>query len=181
MKTNMKANTITRWFFWSNWSTEKVEEWLEAQAARGWHLVKADRLMLRFHFQRDTPKTVRYCVDYPDEATDEYHTIFNDGGWDLAATDLGWYIWRMEYSGDRRPELFNDVEPLIARNNRLLLLFGGALLGQVGIVVTDAGNWLVASPIGRAILVPYGMLILFIFAAFIATYRHNRRLQDRRS
>lgn len=172
--------TMTRWFVWSNWSTEKLEAWLEAQAARGWHLTKADRILLRFHFERGTPKTVRYCVDYPDEATEEYHIIHNDAGWELAAADVGWYIWRTEYSGDRRPELFNDVEPLILRNQRLLLVFGSALIAQTGIVVTNAGKWLVNSPIGRVILVPYSLIILVIVVCAVATLIHTRRLEERR-
>lgn len=175
----MTTETMVRWFWWANWSTEKFEQWLEEKAAQGWHLVKADRLLLRCHFRRSEPKKVRYCVDYPGEITDEYYTIFEDAGWELAASGLGWYVWRYEYTGERRPELFNDVQPLIERNNRLLLILGLALLSQVGVLVSGALARLSGTAVGRALLVPYIAVILIIVAAAAVTYRHNKQLKSR--
>lgn len=176
----MAAETMVRWFWWNSMSTDNFEQWLEDHAARGWHLVKTDRLMLRCHFRRGEPKKVRYCVDYPAEVTDEYYAIFHDAGWEHVSTAFGWYIWRTEYSGERRPELFNDVEPLIERNNRLLLVFGLSLVSQIGIFVTDAINWLVGTTIGRIILVPYCIVLLAIAVSAVSTYRHNVQLKSRR-
>lgn len=176
----MTANKLVRWHVWFHWSTEKFEHWLEDMAAQGWHLVKTDRLMHRSHFERGRPKKVRYCVDYPREVTDEYYTIYNDAGWEMVSSGMGWYIWRIEYHGERRPELFNDAEPLIERNNTLLLVCAIALLVQPSLLLGAVGKWLVSTPVGRILLVPYSLVMLVIVAAAAATFRHNQRLKARK-
>src|SRR5690625_1813200 len=60
-----EKNTLIRWFRWWGWYPDKLEAWLEAKAAEGWHLTKADRILLRFHFRRGASRKIRVCVDYP--------------------------------------------------------------------------------------------------------------------
>lgn len=176
----MTRDTLVRWHVWFHWTTDQFEDWLEAMAAQGWHLVKTDRWMHRSHFRREVPKKVRYCVDFPGEVTDEYYTIYRDAGWEMVSSALGWYIWRTEYSGERRPELFNDVEPLIQRNNNLVLVMAMALLAQVGVFVGGPGRWLVSTTAGRIVLVPYVLLMVGLAAAAGAALAHNRRLKARK-
>lgn len=176
----MKTQTKTHWFAWFGWYTDKLEAWLEKQAANGWHLVKADRWLLRFHFEKGDSKKVRYCVDYPEKVDDDYNTIFHDAGWSLIASDWGYYIWRAEYRDKRRPELFNDLQPLIERNNRFLLIFVTALIAQGVMFTTDARKLLFETAVGRVLIIPYAIVILIIVASIIAILRQNKRLGERK-
>src|SRR5690606_8143935 len=98
VRSSMTRDTLVRWHVWFHWTADRFEDWLEAMAAQGWHLVKTDRWMHRSHFRRGVPKKVRYCVDFPGEVTDEYYTIYRDAGWEMVSSALGWHIWRTEYN-----------------------------------------------------------------------------------
>lgn len=131
--------TTTHWFRWWGWQTEIIESWLEEKAAQGWHVVSVDCWLMRFRFVRDTPKQIRYCADYQSGPTAEYQTIFEDAGWNLVSKVGGWYIWRMEYEGDR-PQIFSDVDSLIGRNNRLIGIVAACLSAQTPLMVTLLTN-----------------------------------------
>lgn len=177
-----ERNTLIRWFCWWGWDPDKVEAWLEAMAAEGWRLVKADRLLLRFHFRRDEPKKVRICTDYPGNVTPEYRTLFEDAGWELVGEGMGWYIWRTEYSGAERPEIFNGVDELIERSQRLLLLFVTVLLGQLPFWILNANRRLIefTTTASKVFLVFYAVLILVIVFAAVATSSQIVRLKARK-
>jgi len=174
------GDTMVRWFWWSSWSTERLEEWLEEQASRGWHLEKADRLLLRCRFRRGRPKKVRYCVDFPAEVSGDYYTLYSDAGWELVATSTGWYIWRAEYTGDRRPELFNDVQPLIERNNRLLLICALGLMSQLWIFLGPAREWFLSTTVGNIVLIPYVLVLFILVAGAGALAAQTQRLRQRK-
>lgn len=175
---------MVRWFSWFGWFTEKVESWLENKAAEGWHLIKADRMLNRFHFKKGAPKQVRVCADYPAEASDEYKTIFQDSGWELVCHGLGWYIWQAEYTGDERPEAFNDPEPLIERNNRLLIILAFGLFGLLlqlpiqGLLNVFTARFFTTA-LGQVLLGLYVLLIVVIAVSIGLTFGHNRKLKDR--
>lgn len=117
-----EQDTMTAWFWWAGWAPESVEAWLEEKAAQGWELVRADRLLLRFHFERTEPKTVRVCADFPADPSEEYVALFEDAGWEPVGRSTGWRLWRMEYTGAERPEAFTDLDSLIERNTRLFVI-----------------------------------------------------------
>lgn len=175
-----KMDTMVRWVWWAGWSPEQFEDWLEEQAARGWHLLKADRLLLRCHFRRGEPRKVRYCVDYPAEVSSDYYTLYHDAGWELVASSAGWYIWRTEYDGERRPQLFNDIQPLIERNNRLMLVCSLGLLSQVTTFLGPARDWFLSTATGRMALIPYTAVLLVLAAALGAIARQTSALRQRR-
>lgn len=117
-----EQGTMTKWFWWSGWAPESVETWLEEKAAQGWRLVRADRMLLRFHFERAEAESVRVCADFPADPSAEYVALFEDAGWEQVGASSGWRLWRKEYSGAERPEAFTDLDSLIERNTRLLII-----------------------------------------------------------
>lgn len=172
-------NTRRKWFYWWGWSTTRLEGWLEQMAARGWHLVKADHLLLRFHFAVGEPKRVRVCIDYQSTVNDEYHSLFSDAGWELVAEGYGYYIWRSEYEDARRPEIFSDIDSLIDRNRRIFSMMMLALLIQ-------PPAWVVAQPVltrvaqysvGRVLLALYVLVLVIGVGSLTAILRQNRRLR----
>lgn len=177
-----EKKTLVQWFGWWGWDPDKFEAWLEAKAAEGWQLVKADRLLLRFHFRRDVPKKVRICTDYPGNPTPEYRTLFEDAGWELVSERAGWYIWRTEYSGAERPEIFNGVDELIERNQRFLLLYVVALIAQLPFWLLNVNRRLITftTTASKAFLVFYVLLLLVIIYASIATSTQIAKLKSRK-
>lgn len=180
-----EAGTMVRWFWWPGWSTDEVEGWLEEKAAAGWHLDKVDRMLLRFRFVRGAPKAVRFCADYPGEVNDEYGTIFSDAGWELVGQGAGWYIWRAEYEVGERPQAFTDVESLIDRHQRLLLILSLGLVGltmgfvaQLPLRATGMANTFLGW-FGRVLLVVYIPLAALLVGSLMATYRRIQRLRAR--
>lgn len=177
MKGNKKR---TRWFFWFGWSTEPVERWLEQAARQGWHLVWTDRFLNRFHFERGESKRVRYAVDYQFAApSDEYWTLFEDAGWELVAEGLGYYIWRTEYEGAERPEIFSDVHSLIERNQRIMWLLIVLLLAQVPAWISSflLGWW--EKPFGRPVLALQATVVVILLLSIGAIQRRNAYLRSR--
>lgn len=180
----LRPKSTVRWFGWFGWYTEKLEAWLEAQAARGQHLTRADRWLNRFHFVEGPPEQARFCVDFPGAVDDEYKTIFQDAGWELITNDLGWYIWRAHYTGGARPEAFNDLQPLIERNTRILLMMGAvlaALLAQIPIqtALSKATRPVLASPFGKVAIGVYAVLMGMVAVAMVLTYGQLNKLKNR--
>lgn len=180
-----ETNRLVAWFFWFGWFTDKLEAWLEAKAAQGWHLVKADRGLLRFHFERGPKKQVRVCIDYQPTATSEYGTIFADCGWELASeggvrSSIGWYIWRMEYTGTR-PEIFNDLDSLIQRNHRLLLVVLAGFVCQIPAwIAVDFGRISLPVALSGPLLAIYIVAMAVLVFSLIAIPITNARLKARR-
>lgn len=176
-----EAMTAVHWFSWFGWFSDKVETWLEGKAAEGWHLIKADRMLLRFHFVRGKPKKVRIIADYPAEVSDEYVTIFQDAGWELVGKGLGWYIWRAEYVGENRPEAFNDINPLIERNHRLLKLIVICLVLQIPALlpnlIVNLTKPSAAVTFGPVLVTLYVVLLAGLITSAALTYMQIRRLK----
>ncbi|HLS88443.1 MAG TPA: DUF2812 domain-containing protein [Sphingobacteriaceae bacterium] len=184
---NSVANTAVRWFRWSGWFTEKVEAWLEQQAAEGWHLVKADRLLYRFHFVRGTPQTLWFFVDFPAHAGDEYRAGCEGDGWELVDSSYGWYIWRAECQDGRLPEAYRDVGVRLQRNNRLLawLAVGLALLAAGNVpsllfAMAKPGAWASTLPLAlrQAILGVNGIIAAVLIGSGILIILQNARLRQ---
>lgn len=130
--------TVFKW--WWGWNPEVVEEWLERQESAGWNLYNVDLNALRFHFSKGQPRKMRYCADYQNEIGPDYKRIYEDDGWKLVWSSLGWYIWAKPYEG-KRPSIYTDVESLVARNNRLSHILAAATVilvaGQMPLLVNS--------------------------------------------
>ncbi|NLN28787.1 MAG: DUF2812 domain-containing protein [Firmicutes bacterium] len=171
----------SRWFFWFGWATEKLEAWLEKEARLGWHLVWADRGLNRFHFRKGPAKQVRICIDYqPGQPADEYWTLFQDAGWELVAEGFGYYIWRTEYEGADRPDIFTDVDSLIQRNQRIMAILVFILLCQLPSWSSSFlfGWW--KSAYVKVLLGAYALTCLVLAGYVVAIHRANARLRARR-
>ncbi len=121
---------VFKW--WWAWNFEEIEDWLERMEAGGLRLVETRFDGVYFCFEKCVSTKARYCIDYQAKLTPEYMTIINDDGWKLYQIGFGWYILRKEYQ-DEKPNLYVDLEGLIARNKSLLtLMIGGLLIEFIG-------------------------------------------------
>ena len=84
--------TIYKWF-WADQDAEQ-EQWLRDQARAGLHLVGVNSFC-GWKFQKGAGSETVYRVDYHngwDGAA--YRQLFQDAGWELAASLVGWQYWR---------------------------------------------------------------------------------------
>jgi hypothetical protein len=124
----MKKLKERKW--WWAWQYEMIESWLEEKALNGYMVSKVTGFGEVFHFIKAEPKKVRFCVDYQAKLTPEYLQLLKEDGWEYINVPGNWIICSKEYD-DVRPELFNDYDTIIDRNNRLLSLTACTLLLSV--------------------------------------------------
>jgi hypothetical protein len=153
---------------WSGANPGKLEAWLEGMELEGWQLVKVHWGGVQFHFQKGTPSKVSYCLDYKMKSEDQYIGIIEEAGWELMFNTSGWLIWRKPY-GEHKPEIYTDIESLVARNQRLIRLYGFLLLTQLPIITLHRDNMMMLF-----ILVPlYGILAFVLIQLLLS----NRKLK----
>lgn len=108
---------VFKW--WWAWKAEKIEHWLEEQAAEGWILKSCSLAGTIFRFHKEEPKRIRCIVDYLYKLSPEYEQVLTDDGWDLLVMGGGWYLCCREY-GAVPPNLYSDIPSLMDRNHRLI-------------------------------------------------------------
>jgi hypothetical protein len=112
------------WKFWFAWNTEKIERWLENEAASGWTLSHADWGLRRFCFTRGEASQVAFCLDrlsdHPQNTADQgsaYIELMKKDLWRLVNRQVSWCLWVKPYRGPKRvrfdlrhdPSVYNTV------------------------------------------------------------------------
>jgi hypothetical protein len=139
------------------------EKWLENLEAEGWHLEKVSFGGWLHSFSKCQAKKYKYCYDFQLKIKDEYETIFKDAGWELVYSFAKNYIWRMEYS-DTYPDAYNDIESIIAKNNRFILL----LIPLLVVYPLNIHNFDLRAPLSVLI---YSFLSFFYIIALLIFFR----------
>ena len=108
---------------------ESYEKWLEEKEAEGWNLrtVKFDKESIESKFtvsgnhifERGKERKIRYCIDYKFIVKGGYEEIFNDFGWRLVAKGNEYWLWSMEYEGER-PEAFDKIDVMKERCHKYI-------------------------------------------------------------
>ena len=161
--------------FWSGAYPEKMEKWLEHMESAGWQLVKVHWGGVKFTFEQGNPTQVSYCIDYMVQSDPEYIGLIEDTGWQLMMNSGGWYIWRMPYE-EVKPEMYTDIDSLIARNKRLLQVYGILMLTQIPIAVVNIEHFTL-----QPILIIYIPILSILVIAFFQTLVANRKLKGRKA
>lgn len=153
----MTKNTFKWW--WA-WKSEKIELWLEQQAAEGWILEGCSLTGMVFHFHKGKPARIRFSIDYMHKLDPEYTRILEDDGWRTITMGAGWYVCAKEYE-DRRPELYTDTRAMLDRNNRLL-----GVLAATGIPVIV----LMPTVLGRFESEPFQIILSILWISLVLLY-----------
>lgn len=155
------TKSVTKW--WWGWEPEKIEDWLEQMEAEGWHVYNATGIGVRFHFVKGEPRRVRYCADYQSNISPEYKAIFQDAGWELVYSSIGWYIWRMEYEKER-PNIYTDIDSLLGMNKRLITILGIAAIIELSAMTSIGAGLANDQTISMPIRAMYGVVFSLIFS-----------------
>lgn len=144
---------------------ERLERWLEAQAARGWQpTAVGDLSAIRLHLIKTKGTRMRYVVDPQQHADADYRATYEDAGWEYVGELTSLHVWRRRYKGER-PEAFTDRASRAARDRRLAWATGTvgalALVGlviRIALGVTDVGasseDWLLEAGVLALVAAP---------------------------
>jgi hypothetical protein len=169
------AKRVFKW--WTAWKPEIIENWLEDMESQGWHLSRIQWNATWFHFEKGEPRKMRYCADYQTKKDLNYMRICKDSGWDCMYSGVGWYVWKMPYSGGARPEMYSDLDSLIERNKRLMGLFSVVTAVQIPSIVI---NLAFIRSHSFLILLYAGLIGLLIYAT-LRLNMTNRELKEKRN
>ncbi|MEC1154722.1 DUF2812 domain-containing protein [Cytobacillus horneckiae] len=111
MKKEGKMIKHTR-FGWM-YSPDKLEEWLEAMEAKGYHLNRVNKLGTSFYFIKGEPRNISYCTDYQNISDENNLYMHKESGWCHIYSSYSsmqkWTIWSKEYEEDEiKPRIFTD-------------------------------------------------------------------------
>lgn len=173
---------MTRYRWWWSWSSDAFEMYLEEMAAKGYILDQADFGLIRLTFNEEEPQSIRYCVDYNNQYSQDYELLLEDDGWVCKGKSSGWRIWVKPYKGDR-PELFSDKMSIIERNKRLLRFLFIILMAQIPVAVinyssigqsTDG----LSSPFGMTVAILYTFVLTMLIYSVVRIWLQNQRLKQ---
>lgn len=118
---------------------ERLERWLEAQAAQGWQpTALGDLSAIRLYLAKTKRARIRYVVDPQQHADADYRATYEDAGWEYVGELTSLHVWCRRYKGDR-PEAFTDRASRAARDRRLAWVTGiVGVLALVGMVTRIA-------------------------------------------
>lgn len=153
---------------------ERLENWLEAQAARGWQPKDLDDMSaMRLHLHSTPAATMRFVVDPQQRPDGSYRATYEDAGWRYVGELSSLQVWSRRYKGNR-PEAFTDRSSHRARDRRLAWVTGSVgTLALVGAVIraafgaagagASAGDW----PLEAGLLALIGLPLIALTAVLI--------------
>jgi hypothetical protein len=166
------TRTVFKAFF--AWNDGKEENWLRAQALRGWHLESVGPFFYRL--RRGQSADITYRLDF--QATGkldrtEYFGLFRDAGWESVCRFGTWYYFRTPTGTGRPPEIYTDTASRVAKYQRLLFLLFIVMLPLLNSVIgplsrrQDGGLWIAFRIFQAAVLVFlfYGVIRLTLLVA----------------
>lgn len=161
---------------WFGWNIERFENYLEEKAARGLIAKEYSWALTVVGFEKDSPKKIRYCVDYMNKPKDEYYSLFEDDGWNREAESSGYVIWSKEYE-TVRPDIYTDRTSLVERNQRLIRTLGFLIMIQIPMWLTNVkGMSFRGAGIAKT---AYVLIYAFLFYGLVRIILVNKRMREK--
>jgi len=168
---------------WFAWNPEKIEQYLEDMALKGWRVERVSCSQMYFRFIRNSSRKVSVCVDYRVKPSHEYLSLLDDDGWELINQRAGWMLWCKPYT-DEKPQLFTDYQSLIDRNQKIVFFITLSLASQFPMILSNAigeaaSRYFPHFAVGRIILFSlYALCILFMLYGLIRLLILNGTLKN---
>ncbi len=154
------------------WQDDREEQWLERQAAAGWHLQEVFPFI--YKFKRGVPASVIYRLDYKlnvDKDYQEYQEIFKSCGWELVTTMANWHYYRIAPENTAIPEIYSNNYSRAQKYRRLLMgilpvfvIFIVALSPTRNRDLLTTGSGWLGTWLGIAGLLQVIILVFFVYA-----------------
>jgi len=173
---------VRRWKFHWAWEDDKEEQWLEAQARAGLHLVRATPFC-RYTFRRGPGQAMAYRLDYNRRVGSDpsYRRLFEDAGWEHALSCMGWEYWRKPVQPGARAEIFSDSASKIEKYKRVLgLIVLANVPNAVNLAVLPAA-WHTPASASFTGGVAYGLMTGLALLSLYGASRILRRMRQLRA
>ncbi len=110
------------------YSPDKIENWLEDMESEGYNLYRMSKLGNSFFFIKDTPRKIKYVVDYQNKTGASYFTINTECGWKLIFTSLSRFqamtVWSHEYGvNGEPPQYYSDEQSKLKNAKKFALAY----------------------------------------------------------
>jgi hypothetical protein len=173
----MENIKIRKW--WWAWNYEKIEAWLEEMALKGYMVSRVTGSGEIFYFYKTDPKKTRFCVDYQPELKSDYIQLLSEDGWSYIKIPGNWILCWKEYD-DARPELFNDYDSIIERNNKLMAVMAGLFVPLV-LLPNLALNRFKLGVFNIPITIIYCLIFMFYIFAVSSLSSTNTALKKKKN
>lgn len=167
-----KPKSLFRFWFLFSWQIGQIQAWLEAMAARGWHLSRfVDFLAV---FRQGPPGEVRYrcdCFKFRNPELRDKIDLYAAAGWQYLGSRGETHIFRAE--DPAAPEIHTDPQEYISATTRLrrgLIVLAVALAlaipASIYRLVRDFPSWRMAiqhgSPTTWVVIALSGYSLIFL-------------------
>lgn len=175
--TQSNSQTKNAYFFWLAWQSEKVEQFLEDQAQKGWQLERVEGFFYRFCFKNTGGQRVRFALDCQRKPEPAYFEGNQAKGWVLVHQQGSWLLWRKLYAG-KRPDFESDSRALLSRNDRMmqvivaLMVLNFPLFSWVQRTVGQQEGFLISFGMGV-----YTLVVVLLFLDLVKLLQLNKRIK----
>jgi hypothetical protein len=165
--------------YFSIFSYEKEQEYLDQMHRSGWKFVKVSGLGM-YHFEKCQPQSVAYRLDYNKEGLahkEEYVKLYSDCGWEYIQDYAGYsYFRKPEADMVGNEEIFCDESSRQAMLDRvykgrvlpLFVLFSACILPQF-VLQLIGGEYMLAAIMGTLVA------IYSAFFGYSAVHYHRKK------
>ncbi len=163
---------VRKFKVWYVWQDEDHQQWLQEMAAQGLHL-RSTNVFCIHTFERGAPADVAYRWDVRYLGPNaEYQQLFQDAGWELVTSTVGWHCWRKPREAGANTEIFTQRADNAAKYLRVIRLF--AL-----IVSAEAlAYWLIPARHEYAEGLAWGTFIGTAVVGLVALAKLSKRMKD---
>ncbi|MGI6364796.1 MAG: DUF2812 domain-containing protein [Bacillota bacterium] len=176
-----KPKSLFRFWFLFSWQIGQIQAWLEAMAARGWHLSRfGDFLAV---FRQGPPGEVRYrcdCFKFRNPELRDKIDLYAAAGWQYLGSRGETHIFRAE--DPAAPEIHTDPQEYISATTRLrrgLIVLAVALAlaipASIYRLVRDFPSWRMAiqhgSPTTWVVIALSGYSLFFLVWHLVGIFR----------
>lgn len=166
-------NKLVRKFkLWFVWQDEEHQQWLQQMAAQGLHFRGTNVLCLHT-FERGAPADVvyRWDVRYLPLKRD-YRQLFEDAGWELVTSTVGWRCWRKSRKHGAGTEIFTTGNDHAAKYLRVIRLLGLVVAAEA------AFYWLLPARLHATEEMAWGMFVGTAVVGLYALAKLSRRMKE---
>jgi hypothetical protein len=163
---------VRKFKIWYVWQDEEHQQWLQEMAAQGLHL-RSTNVCCVHTFERGAPADVAYRWDvryFGPKA--EYKQLFQDAGWELVTSTVGWHCWRKARTAGASTEIFTQRADNAAKYLRVIRLFALVVAAEA------LAYWLIPARQEYAEGLAWGMFVGTAVVGLISLAKLSKRMKD---
>ncbi|WP_183163940.1 DUF2812 domain-containing protein [Alteribacter keqinensis] len=187
------TTSIKRYKFGWMYAPDRLEKWLEKQAAEGYNLVEVSKRGLTFYFEEADPVLCTFSVVNEGKGDIHLYLAYRNAGWkQAAATGTSWQqwtIWRKGDSGHEENPGVNNVTELKQHAAKRMATLNSLLVSPVvvifslnffGFMLPDVleNGYFSLTGLERFNVTVYPFIILTFFSMILRSWMYYFRVKN---